>query len=103
MSMINLASYFGAKMIATSNDQNETEWRIQFEQIGETAVREAAQNKAYAHSEPQRQCAFRWLSEQEKITKLREQQIYNYSRWTFWAAVTAVVIGIISVFVAWLH
>jgi hypothetical protein len=47
--------------------------------------------------EPKRQFAFRWLREQERTRRIREEQTYRYVQWTLLAAVAAVIVGIIGV------
>ena len=74
--------------------EEEAAWRAEFEGAGETEICDGL--KLIQH-EPTRQFAFRWLREQASARKLREEQTYRYVRWTFWAAVAAVIVGIIGV------
>jgi hypothetical protein len=46
--------------------------------------------------EPKRQAAFRWLGD-EAQSRLREEKTHHYVRWTFFAAVAAVIVGLIGV------
>jgi hypothetical protein len=55
-----------------------------------------------------RQVALRWLREKEIARDVREEArdarneaAYSYSKWTFVAAVAAVIVGIIGVLVTW--
>ena len=43
--------------------------------------------------EPKRQFAFRWLGDQTIARRKRENRTFKYVRWTFWAAIAAVVVG----------
>ena len=80
-------------------NKEDAEWRAEFEKDGATTVR-AWLN---AFPEPKRQFAFRWLREQEATRKVRDRQMHFYARWTFWAAVAAVVVGVIGVVVTLGH
>jgi hypothetical protein len=53
--------------------------------------------------EAKRQAAFRWLDETASTRRIREEQTYEYSRWTFFAAIAAVIVGVIGVVVTLLH
>jgi hypothetical protein len=53
--------------------------------------------------EPKRQAAFRWLGVEAEARRLREEQTHHYVRWTFFAAVAAVIVGLIGVGLALLH
>jgi hypothetical protein len=44
-----------------------------------------------------------WLHEQAAARKLREEETYGYVRWTFWAAIAAVLVGIVGVAVTLGH
>jgi hypothetical protein len=83
-----------------SDSTQEAEWRAEFERIGETDVREGLKMMS---PEPKRQFAFRWLREQERAREIRDMRTFDYVRWTFWAAVGAVIIGVIGVAVTVLH
>ena len=78
-------------------------WRAEFEAAGETQFRDGVARGTIPFPEPKRQFAFRWLREQETAKALRELQLYRYAQWTFWAAVGAVLVGIIGVLVTVLH
>ena len=53
--------------------------------------------------EPKRQAAFRWLGVEAEARRLREEQTHHYVRWTFFAAVAAVIVGLIGVGLTLLH
>jgi nitrate reductase NapE component len=84
-----------------ADTQDEAEWRAEFERIGE--------EQAYSliHSgiipESKRQFGFRWLGEQAGARKRREAETFRYVKMTLWAAVGAVLVGIIGVAVTWFH
>ena len=87
--------------------EEEAKWRAEFEAAGETEIRDRL--KLMQH-EPKRQFAFRWLRGETKVDERREAQMHWYARWTFWAAIAAVLVGIIGVIVGiigvavtWLH
>ena len=82
---------------------DEAKWRAEFEKVGETQLRDGMNSRSMPFPEAKRQFAFRWLREQENAKALREQRSYRYLQWTFWAAVGAVVVGIIGVLVTLLH
>jgi hypothetical protein len=78
----------------------EANWRAEFELRGENELRDGLN---LINHEPKRQLAFRWLREQDHARRTREQKTYNYVRWTFWAAVAAVIVGVVGVAVTLLH
>jgi hypothetical protein len=71
--------------------QEQAAWRAEFERFGEEQTRYALESGLFP--EPKRQFAFRWLGDQAVDRRLREKRIYEYVRWTFFAAVAAVVVG----------
>jgi hypothetical protein len=88
-------------MVATS--EQEQKWIAEFEMIGETAIRNSLQFNGGVGvgiaDEPKRQCAFRWLRKKEEDRERREHSAQWYAKWTFWAAVAAVLIGIVGILV----
>jgi hypothetical protein len=82
---------------------SEDTWRLEFENVGEAQIRDALNRGNLSGNEPRRQFAFRWLAERQTKKEFREQKIYSYMQWTFWAAVAAVFVGIIGVIVTLLH
>ena len=75
----------------------QAKWRIEFEEAGESDVRQNFLNGAIYNSPPKRDFARQWLREQERARELREQQIFSYSRRTYWAAIAAVIVGGIGI------
>ena len=47
--------------------------------------------------EPKRQAAFRRLGDEAEEQRLREEKAYHYVCWTFFAAIAAVIVGLIGV------
>jgi hypothetical protein len=85
---------------ALAEPEVEAAWRTEFKRIGETQVRDALDSIT---DEPKRQAAFRWLGDEAEARRLREEQTRHYVRWTFFAAVAAVIVGLIGVGLAPLH
>jgi hypothetical protein len=77
--------------------EEEAKWRAEFEMVGHDAIHR--EHKMFP--EPKRQFAFRWLREKEKAREDRDEAAQWYLKWTFRAAVAAVVVGIIGVAVTW--
>jgi len=83
--------------------------RDRFEQFGENALDHAL--GAGQHSEPQPELApllkehrdeiYQWLKERRNLAAQREQRLDFYTRWTFWTALAAVIVGIIGVLVSY--
>lgn len=85
-------------------DDDEIKWRAEFLAAGEFEIRDAVNHRAaYGADQKKRLYAFRWPREQDEARRRREGQTYRYARWMFWAAVAAVMVGIIGTLVTWLH
>jgi hypothetical protein len=84
-------------------DDDETKWRAEFTALGETQLRDSMNRGSLPFSERKRQFAFCWLREQDESRRLREAKIYRYTQRTFWAAVAAVIVGILGVLITLLH
>lgn len=82
-----------------TNTDQEAQWRAEFERVGQDAVR----REHMMFPEPKRQFAFRWLREKEKAREERDEAAQWYSKWTFWAAVAAVIVGILGIVVTYWH
>jgi hypothetical protein len=76
--------------------EDEAKWGAEFDAAGERQIQDDLFHSAI-FPEPKRQFALQWLREQENTRKRREQEMYRYAQWTFWAAVGAVFVGIIGV------
>ncbi len=81
----------------------EAAWRAEFKRIGETQLREALNSGGGFADEPKRQAAFRWLGDEAQARRLRDEKTYHYVRWTFFAAIAAVIVGLIGVGLTLLH
>ncbi len=66
----------------------------EFKRIGETQLRDALNSGGGFTDEPKRQAAFRWLGDEAQARRLREEKTYHYVRWTFFAAIAAVIVGL---------
>jgi hypothetical protein len=84
------------------NDQ-EAIWRREFERIGEEQVYDNVKQGAIYNDEAKRQAAFRWLGDVARERRAREVQTNNYARWTFFAAVVAVIVGIVGIIATLRH
>jgi hypothetical protein len=85
------------------DDTNEIRWREEFERLGEMQVYDNVKQGAIYNDEAKRQAAFRWLGEVAATRRARELRSYNYVRWTFYAAVAAVIVGVVGIVVTMLH
>jgi len=54
------------------------------------------------HPEAKFHTAVRWLREQARARKLREEEIRRYVWWTLCTAVLSVIVGVVGVTVTWL-
>jgi hypothetical protein len=77
--------------------EDEAVWRAEFDRLGEDQVTALLENKMVP--EPKRQVGFRWLSERATARRNREGRTFNYVRWTFFAAIAAVIVGVIGILV----
>ena len=81
----------------------EAAWRAEFKRIGETQLRDALNSGVGIADEPKRQAAFRWLGDEAQARRLREEKTYHYVRWTFFAAIAAVIVAVIVEGLTFLH
>ena len=79
----------------------ESEWRAEFEKYGDENIRDTLRTGQF--QEGKRQFAYRWLGEQSRARRAREQKTYRYVRWTFLAAVAAVLVSVAGVITTLLH
>ena len=77
----------------------EAAWRAELERIGETQPREA-QN---SDSKLKRPAAFRWSGDETQTRRLQEEHAHHYVRWTLFAAIGAVIAGLIAEGLTLLH
>lgn len=85
------------------NAEEEAAWRAEFEAAGESEVRDVIYRGPGMYPDPKRLAALRWLREQARGRNLREKQTHRYAWWTLWAAIAAVVVGVVGVAVTWFH
>jgi hypothetical protein len=79
---------------------NEEEaWIAEFEAAGEVRIR--LYRGSSMHPEAKFHAAVRWLRDQARARKHREEEIRRYVWWTLCAAVLSVIVGIIGLAVAW--
>ena len=81
----------------------EAAWRAEFKRIGVAQLRDALNGGSGFTDEPKRQTAFRWLGDEAEAQRLREEQTHHYLRWAFFAAIAAVIVGVIGVGLTFLH
>jgi hypothetical protein len=81
----------------------QAKWRVEFQEAGESEVRQNLPDGSIYNNPPKRDFARQWLREQERAHELQDQQIHAYARHTFWAAVVAVIVGIIAIVATLLH
>jgi hypothetical protein len=85
------------------DSEEERAWRADFEANGERLTHDTLYRGAGIYPEPKRQFALRWLREKEAERNAYERSMFRYVRWTLWAAVAAVVVGVIAILVGWFH
>ena len=81
--------------------EQEAAWRTEFEADGERAVLDTICHGPGIYPDPKRLFARYWLREREVARACQEQKMRSYVRYTFWAAVVAVVTGIVGVLMTW--
>jgi hypothetical protein len=75
----------------------EEEWIAEFEAVGESELRDRLYRGSGIHPEAKFHTAVRWLREQARARRLREEQLHRYVWWTLCAAVLSVIVGVIGV------
>ena len=83
--------------------EEEAKWHAEFEADGERLVHDTTYHGPGIYPDPKRLFALRWLREKEAIRNALERKVQCYVQWTLWAALAAVVVGVIGVLVAWFH
>jgi hypothetical protein len=82
--------------------QKEAAWRAELNRIGEAKHHDAL-NSSSDTDELNRQASFRWLGDDAEAQGLRDEQTHHYVRWASFAAVAAVIVGLIGVGLTFLH
>lgn len=80
-----------------ADTDQEAQWRTAFETIGRDTVLRGHN----FFDERKREFAVRWLREKEIAREARENAAQWYLKWTFRAAVAAVLIAITALGMAW--
>ena len=80
-----------------ADTDKEAQWRTAFETVG----RDTVLRGHIVFDKPKREFAIRWLRENEIARENREEAALWYLKWTFRAAVTAVILGIIVLGMTW--
>ena len=80
----------------------ETEQYAYFERLGIDEVQAHLASGAFPGSN-QKIAAYRWLKKKRADRDSREAESHRYVKWTFWAAVAAVLVGVVGVAVTVLH
>jgi hypothetical protein len=88
-------------MSDNSDSEQEAQWRKQFEAAGRDEVLFLCNEGIY--SGPLRGFAFRWLKERDDAREGRGKDADWYTKWTFRAAVAAVIVGVVGIVVTWLQ
>jgi hypothetical protein len=81
----------------------EAAWRAEFTRIGQTQLRDALNCGVGIADEQKRQAAFRWSGDEAEARRLRREQTHHYIPWAYFAAVAAVIVGLIGVSLTLLH
>jgi hypothetical protein len=79
----------------------EEDWIAEFEAVGESELRDRLYRGSSLHPEAKFHTAVRWLREQARARRLREEQLHRHVWWTLCAAVLSVIVGVIGVAVTW--
>jgi hypothetical protein len=74
-----------------------------FEKLGELVVYDNIRQGSGYNDEEKRQAALRWLSEQARSRRKREVRTLQVLYWTFIAAISAVLLGVISFLISIAH
>jgi len=77
----------------------EAAWRAELERIGEKQPSDALDSS----STPKKQVPLRWLGDEVEAQRLRQEQAHHYLRWTFLAAIGAVIAILIAEGLTLLH
>jgi hypothetical protein len=68
----------------------EAAWRAEWVRVGED------RDGGSLSGETNRRPAFRWLGDEAEVRRLREESAHHYLRWTFVAAIAAVIVSLIA-------
>jgi len=82
---------------------DEEGWIAEFEAAGESELRDRLYRGSGMHPEAKFHLAVRWLREQARARRLQEEQMRRDVRRTLWAAVAAVLVGLVGIGIALLR
>jgi hypothetical protein len=83
-------------------NDDEKRWLKEFESLGEAEVQSRTEQN-YFTVDAKRDFAHRWIKEKDKARISREIWLFRYAKWTFWAALVAVLVGIFGILVTLVH
>jgi hypothetical protein len=83
-------------------NEQEQQWRTEFEKLGERLVFENVRQGAIYNDERKRSAALRWLADKAGERRESEKDTLWYARWTFYAAIVAAVLGAVGIIVTFL-
>jgi hypothetical protein len=81
--------------------EDERVWRAEFERDGERQVHDTIYHGPGIYPDPKRLFALRWLREKEVEQNNLDRLMRRDVRWTLWAAVAAVIVGIVAILASW--
>jgi hypothetical protein len=82
-----------------ANDpKDEAQWLAEFEQFGEESVRDTLRDRLY--QEEKRKFAQLWLGRRAQERTQREKRSFFYLKLTLAAAIAAVIVGIIGIWIS---
>jgi hypothetical protein len=96
----------------SGENAKEGQWRAELEAAGERAVRDNINSRGslVTGGEAKQQFIRKWLrekeverNEKESEQLTREKRGFDYSRWTFYVAVGALIAAIVGIIVTVLH
>ena len=78
----------------------EAAWRAEFERAGEGC--DYLLNGSLTDDTTE-ETTFRWLGDESEVQRLREEREHHYLRWIVLALIAAVVVGLITIGLTFLH
>ena len=78
----------------------EAAWRAEFERAGEG--RDYLLNGSLTQDTTEG-TAFRWLGDESEVQRLCEEREHHYLRWVVLALIAAVIVGLITIGLTFLH
>ena len=78
----------------------EAAWRAEFERAGEGRDRLLHGSLT---DEPTEKTTLRWVGDEAEVQRLREEREHHYLRWVVLALIAAVIVGLITIGLTFLH